>query len=100
MAPVANRAWETCEVHTIPQAVRARCHHTCGAGPLLTQLLRHMGAPSFIIPLAVAGIAYLFAVREFFSTATFPRHVIVVGLVLAAFVASFLFLMKNFAGFR
>ena len=52
-----------------------------------------MGAPSFIIPLAVAGIAYLFAVREFFSTATFPKHVIVVGLVLAA-VWHLLFLMK------
>ncbi len=52
-----------------------------------------MGAPSFIIPLAVAGVAYLLAVREFFSTATFPRHVIVVGLVLAA-LWHLLFLMK------
>ena len=43
-----------------------------------------MGAPSFIIPLAVAGIAYLLAIREFFSTPTFPKHVIVIGLVLAA----------------
>ena len=43
-----------------------------------------MGAPSFVIPLAVAGIAYLLAIRELFSTATFPRHVIVIGLVLAA----------------
>ncbi len=43
-----------------------------------------MGTPSFIVPLAVAGIAYLFAVREFFSTSTFPKRVIVVGLVLAA----------------
>ena len=43
-----------------------------------------MGAPSFIIPLAVAGIAYLLAVREFFSTPTFPKRVIVIGLVLAA----------------
>jgi alpha-1,6-mannosyltransferase len=43
-----------------------------------------MGAPSFITPLAVAGIAYLLAVREFFSTSTFPKHVIVIGLVLAA----------------
>jgi alpha-1,6-mannosyltransferase len=43
-----------------------------------------MGAPSFVFPLAVAGIAYLLAIRELFSTATFPRHVIVTGLVLAA----------------
>ena len=34
-----------------------------------------MGAPSFLIPLAVAGIAYLFAIREFFSTPRFPRRV-------------------------
>jgi hypothetical protein len=43
-----------------------------------------VGEPSFIIPLAVAGIAYLLAIREFFSTPRFPRPVIVVGLVLAA----------------
>jgi alpha-1,6-mannosyltransferase len=51
------------------------------------------GAPSFIIPLAVAGIAYLLAVREFFSTPTFPRRVIVIGLVLAG-VWHLLFLVK------
>jgi hypothetical protein len=43
-----------------------------------------VGEPSFIIPLAVAGIAYLLAIREFFSTPKFPNRVIVVGLVLAA----------------
>jgi len=43
-----------------------------------------MGDPSFIIPLAVAGIAYLLAIREFFSTPEFPHRVIVIGLVLAA----------------
>jgi alpha-1,6-mannosyltransferase len=43
-----------------------------------------MGAASFIIPLAVAGIAYLLAIREFFSTPRFPHRVIVIGLVLAA----------------
>jgi alpha-1,6-mannosyltransferase len=37
-----------------------------------------MGAASFIIPLAVAGIAYLLAIREF------PHRVIVIGVVLAA----------------
>lgn len=42
------------------------------------------GAPSFIIPLAVAGIAYLLSIREFFSTPTFPKRIIIIGLVLAA----------------
>ena len=42
------------------------------------------GAPAFIVPLVVAGIAYLLAIREFFATLRFPRHVIVIGLVLAA----------------
>ena len=44
----------------------------------------NMGAPSFLVPLMVAGGAYLLAIREFFSTASFPRHVIVVGLMLSA----------------
>jgi alpha-1,6-mannosyltransferase len=43
-----------------------------------------MGDPSFLVSLAVAGIAYLLAIREFFSTPRFPRHVIVIGLVLTA----------------
>ncbi len=51
------------------------------------------GAPSFLIPLAVAGIAYLLAIREFFSTPQFPRRVIVVGVALAV-VWQILFLVK------
>jgi alpha-1,6-mannosyltransferase len=43
-----------------------------------------MGAPSFLVPLAVASIAYLLAIREFFSTPTVPRRVIVFGLILSA----------------
>ena len=43
-----------------------------------------MGAPSFIVPLAVAGIAYLLAIREFLSTPGFPQRVVVIGLALAA----------------
>jgi len=42
------------------------------------------GSPSFLVPLAVAGIAYLLAIREFFSIPRFPQHVILIGLVLAA----------------
>ena len=36
-----------------------------------------------LIPLSVAGVAYLLAIREFFCTAKFPKRVIVVGLVFA-----------------
>jgi alpha-1,6-mannosyltransferase len=43
-----------------------------------------MGDPSFIVPLAVAGLAYLLVIREFLSTARFTKRVIVVGLLLAA----------------
>jgi alpha-1,6-mannosyltransferase len=43
-----------------------------------------VGAPSFMIPLAVAAIAYLLAIREFFSTPGFQHRVVVIGLVLAA----------------
>jgi alpha-1,6-mannosyltransferase len=46
--------------------------------------LSSIGEPSFIIPLAVAGVAYLLAIREFFSTPRFPRRVIVVGIAMAA----------------
>jgi len=43
-----------------------------------------VGQPSFLIPLSVAGIAYLFAIREFLSSQKFPRRIIVFGLALAA----------------
>src|SRR5579863_127426 len=42
------------------------------------------GEPSFFIPLAVAGVAYLLAIREIFSNLEFPRRVIVFGLALSA----------------
>jgi len=42
------------------------------------------GGPYFMASLTLAGIAYLLAVREFFSTPKFPRSVVIVGLVLAA----------------
>jgi alpha-1,6-mannosyltransferase len=51
---------------------------------ICSRKLSSMGEPSFIIPLAVAGTAYLLAIREFFSTPRFPHRVIVIGLVLAA----------------
>jgi alpha-1,6-mannosyltransferase len=42
------------------------------------------GAPSFLILLGIAGIAYLLAIRECFSTPKFPRRVIFVGLAFSA----------------
>ena len=51
---------------------------------ICSRQLSNMGAPSFMIPLGFAGVAYLFAVREFFATPRFPRRVIVTGLVFAA----------------
>jgi alpha-1,6-mannosyltransferase len=51
------------------------------------------GEPAFIIWLAVAGIAYLLAMRELFCTPNFPKRVIVIGLSLAA-AWHLLFLMK------
>jgi alpha-1,6-mannosyltransferase len=43
-----------------------------------------VGSPPYLITLAIAGIAYLLAIREFFSTPKFSRRVIVIGLALAA----------------
>jgi len=60
---------------------------------ICSRKLSSTGEPSFIIPLAVAGIAYLLAFREFFSTPKFPQRVIVIGLVLAA-LWHLLFLLK------
>ena len=42
------------------------------------------GEPSFFIPLAVAGVAYLLAIRELFSTPEFPKRVLFFGLALSA----------------
>jgi alpha-1,6-mannosyltransferase len=42
------------------------------------------GGPYFIAALTVAGVAYLLAMREFFARLRFPRHVAVIGLLLAA----------------
>jgi alpha-1,6-mannosyltransferase len=49
-----------------------------------TRLPGGVGARLYLITLAVAGIAYLFAVREIFVTPKFPRRVVVIGLVMAA----------------
>jgi len=44
----------------------------------------HFGAPAFLVPLAVAGVTYLLAIRELFHTPRYPRHVIFACLALAA----------------
>jgi hypothetical protein len=49
---------------------------------LCSRKFSNIGEPSFIIPLAVAGIAYLLAIRELFFTARFSHRVVVIGLVL------------------
>lgn len=66
-------------------------HRLCGLGTTLLAALMicsrnfsRMGETEFVLPLAVAGVAYLLAIRELFSTPTFPKWVIVFGLALAA----------------
>ena len=66
-------------------------HRLYGLGAILLVALAmcshnfsRTGEPAFIVPLAVAGIAYILAMRELLSTPRFPKHVIVFGLALAA----------------
>jgi alpha-1,6-mannosyltransferase len=56
----------------------------CVALTICSRHLTDMGGPSFIASSAVAGIAYLLAIREFLSTPEFPRRVLVIGLILSA----------------
>jgi len=51
---------------------------------ICSQNFSRRGELSFIAPLAVAGIAYLLAIRELFSSSQFPSRVIFFGLALAA----------------
>ncbi len=66
-------------------------HRLYGLGAILLVALTicsrnfsRIGEPSFFIPLAVAGVAYVLAIRELLSTPEFPKRVIVYGLVLSA----------------
>jgi len=56
----------------------------CVALTICSRNFGDRGGPYFISSLTIAGIAYLLAVREFFSTPKFPKRVIVIGLALAA----------------
>jgi len=40
--------------------------------------------PSFVIPLSIAGVVYLLAIRELLSTPKFPKHLVITGLLFAA----------------
>ena len=51
------------------------------------------GAPSFIVWLAIAGLAYLLAIRELSSTANFPKRVVLIALAFSA-AWHLLFLLK------
>jgi alpha-1,6-mannosyltransferase len=73
-------------------------HRLYGLGAILLVALTmcsrnfsRVGEPSFFIPLAVAGVAYLLAIHELFSAPEFPKRVIVFGLALSA-VSHFQFL--------
>lgn len=53
----------------------------------LTICARHFGdrgGPQFMVALTLAGVAYLLALREFFTSAKLSTRVVVVGLALAA----------------
>src|SRR2546429_7473349 len=66
-------------------------HRLYGLGAILLVALTicsrnfsRIGEPSFFIPLALAGVAYLIAIRELFCAPEFPNRVIVFGLALSA----------------
>jgi hypothetical protein len=51
---------------------------------ICSQNFSRRGEPSFFIPLAVAGLAYLLTIRELFSAPEFPKHVILFSLAVSA----------------
>ena len=66
-------------------------HRLYGLGAILlvaltlcSQNFNRTGEPLFLIPLLVAGVAYLLAIRELLSTREFPKRVMFIGLALAA----------------
>src|SRR5579864_1586607 len=56
----------------------------CVALTICSRNFGDRGGPYFMASLTIAGIAYLLAICEFFTTARFPRRVVVIGLILAA----------------
>jgi alpha-1,6-mannosyltransferase len=56
----------------------------CVALTICSRNFGDRGGPYFMVSLTLACIVYFLAIREFFATPKFPRHVVVIGLVLAA----------------
>jgi hypothetical protein len=56
----------------------------CVALTICSRNFGDRGGPAFMSALTLAGIAYLFALREFFVTPNFDRRVVVIGLILVA----------------
>jgi alpha-1,6-mannosyltransferase len=56
----------------------------CVALTICSRNFGDRGGPHFMASLTLAGIVDLLAIREFFTTPRFSRHVVVIGLVLAA----------------
>jgi hypothetical protein len=56
----------------------------CTALTICSHYFSDRGGPYFMGSLTLAGIAYLFAIRELFTTPRLSRRVVVIGLVLAA----------------
>ena len=56
----------------------------CAALTICSRNWTDRGGPYFMASLALGGVVYLLAVREFFGTPRFSRRVVVIGLVLAA----------------
>src|SRR3954468_17011285 len=56
----------------------------CAALIICSRDFGDRGGSNFFLSLTVAGVAYLLVLRELFKTPKFPRHVLVVGLVLSA----------------
>jgi alpha-1,6-mannosyltransferase len=56
----------------------------CVALTICSRNFGDRGGPYFMASLTFAGIVYLLAIREFLAAPSFPRRVIVMGLVLAA----------------
>src|SRR5438045_2874148 len=56
----------------------------CVALTICSRNFGDRGGPYFNASLALAGVVYLLAIREFFVTPRFPRRVVILGLALAA----------------
>ena len=56
----------------------------CAALTMCSRYFGDRGGPQFMAWLTLAGVAYLLAIRELFTTRKFPRHIVTIGLVLAA----------------